>query len=203
MKYIIMAGTNGAGWDEPRQLVKIGNERLIDRTIRLLREAGVDDICISSNDRAFTSCCVPILHHENKDLWINGFYPMTEPVCYIMGDVFFSPEAIKSIVDTPTDSIEFFASSPPFSSKYIKEWAEPFAFKVENPMEFICRLRETKGLWLEGRFVRRPISWELWQVIKKTPLNIIDYTNYVAINDYTCDIDTPEDAKRIRSILGI
>ena len=39
--------------------------------------------------------------------------------------------------------------------------------------------------------------WELWQVIQATPLNHIDYSNYTVINDYTCDIDCPEDIELI------
>ena len=44
--------------------------------------------------------------------------------------------------------------------------------------------------------------WELWQVIQATPLNHIDYGNYTAINDYTCDIDYEDDAQMIEYILG-
>ena len=43
--------------------------------------------------------------------------------------------------------------------------------------------------------------WELWQIIKKSPINIIDYTNYVAIKDWTCDVDSPEDAKLIERVM--
>ena len=50
-------------------------------------------------------------------------------------------------------------------------------------------------------FKRNPIAWELWQVIKNTPLNQIDYTNYVAINDYTCDIDSEEDIEKFKNIV--
>ena len=38
-------------------------------------------------------------------------------------------------------------------------------------------------------------------VIKGTPLNKLDYTNYVRINDYTCDIDVPEDVAKFEAIL--
>ena len=40
-----------------------------------------------------------------------------------------------------------------------------------------------------NNFIRHPIAWELWQIIKQTPINYIDYKNYTVINDYTCDID--------------
>ena len=43
--------------------------------------------------------------------------------------------------------------------------------------------------------------WELWQIIKGTPFNKIDYTNYTVINDYTCDVDGKEDLVAINKVL--
>ena len=183
----------------PRQLLVLNGEPIIARTIRQLRANGVEDIAISSLDSRFDGYGVPRLEHANnyicgdpKTYWISAFYPTDYPVCYIFGDVVFSNEAIKTIVETQTDSIEFFASAPPFDEKYIKNWAEPFAFKVQNSKEFAKALNKCKDYAKQGQ-LDRVISWELWQVIKETPLNNIDYTNYVAINDYTCDIDEPGD----------
>lgn len=206
MKYIIMSGGEYENWEKPRQLVKINGEALVARTIRLLRENGVEDIAISTTHKGFEKYGVPVLKHENNfktanfggkiGTWVEAFYPMKEPACYLMGDVFFSPEAIKTIVETETDHVEFFASAPPFDKeRYHKAWAEPFAFKAEDIVDFFAAIQQVKLCEAMGFFVRRPIAWELWQVIKRTPLNVIDYRNYTAINDYTCDIDTPEDIK--------
>ena len=107
----------------------------------------------------------------------------------------FSPEAIKTIVETDTDSIEFFASAKPLPPIYPKHWAEPFAYKVRDTRRFFKAIEVTKQYDEQGLFKRQPVSWELWQVIKGTPLNKVDYTNYHVINDYTCDIDCPEDIK--------
>ena len=74
-------------------------------------------------------------------------------------------------------------------------WAEPFAFKVKDTEQFFNAIEVTKQFDEQGLFKRQPVSWELWQVIKRTPLNKVDYTNYVRINDYTCDIDEPKDIK--------
>jgi len=205
MKYIIMAGGTYAKWDRPKHLTELKGEPLVARTIRLLRENGIADIAISSNNELFEQFGVPVLHHENpftlpkdgraKTHWLDAFYPMEEPVCYILGDVVFSPNAIKTIVNTDTDSIEFFASAKPLPDIYPKQWAEPFAFKVKNTEQFFKAIEKTKALDEQGLFKRQPVSWELWQVIKGTPLNKVDYTNYVRINDYTCDIDEPKDIK--------
>ena len=200
MKYIIMCG---GPWSY-KPLSKINNEPLVARTIRLLRENGIEDIAISTNDERY-DFGVPILHHDNSlnkkgFIWLKTYYPMSSPVCYIHGDVFFSPQAIKTIVETKTDSIEFFASAPPFSKEYIKRWAEPFAYKVEDTAGFFEAVRRCNELDRAKRFKRSPATaWELWQVIKNTPLNRIDYTNYTAINDYSVDIDTAGEAKIIES----
>lgn len=199
MKYIIMCGGTYPKWSKPRQLISIGEETIVTRTIRLLREAGEQDIAISSNDPAFDDLGVPVLHHDNsfvgyetRGYWHECFYPMNDPACYLLGDVIFSPEAIRTIVDTQTDDIELFASAPPFGKGYRKRWSEPFAFKVVNQAHLRDACKRVEVYDQEGRFRRRPIAWELWQVIKDTPLNIIR-PNYTVINDYTCDIDDPED----------
>lgn len=129
--------------------------------------------------------------------WVEGFLTTEAPVCYLFGDVVYSPAAIKTIVEKKTQDIDFFASSPPFSPKYTKPWAEPFAFKVVNTNHFYEALDQTRRLCDQGKFKRHPIAWELWQVIKDTPLNKINYKNYIIINDYTCDIDYPEDVEKI------
>ena len=208
MKYIIMCGGKYSAWNIPRQLTEINEEPIIARTIRLLKENGVTDIYISSHDERFAQFA-PLLKHKNDfqgyvehgGSWVDAFYPTEEPVCYIMGDVVFSPEAIKTIVNTQTDSIDFFASSPPFDSHYIKEDAEPFAFKVvdqdrfRNAIDFVKRNEES------GIFRRRPIAWELWQVINGEDVKKINYHNYVVINDYTCDIDSKEDIAKIERVV--
>lgn len=211
MKYIIMCGGKYQGWTTPKQLLKINGETIVERTIRLLRNCGVTDIAVSTTSNKFDDIDIPKFRHNNPWIvygyddvsgrWVDGFYPTDEPACYILGDVVFSPEAIKTIVSTNTTDIEFFASAPPFATNYPKEYAEPFAFKVVNQNRFRKCIEQTKHLEDQGLFERPPIAWELWQVIKDTPINEIDYTNYTIINDYTCDIDWLDEVKLFEKIL--
>ena len=88
MKYIIMCGGQYKKWETPRQLTKINGESIVERTIRLLKENGVDDIAISTNNKAFEGIA-PILAHTNKYVangydnceghWNEAFYPTEEP----------------------------------------------------------------------------------------------------------------------------
>lgn len=206
MLYIIMAGGEYQQWDTPKHLMKYEGETIIGRTIRQLKENGVGDIAISTDNPVFEQFNLPLLRHENsykakgyndfKGYWVDAFYPTNEPTCYIFGDVIFTDQAIKKIVETTTDDIEFFASAPPFAKEYPKDSAEPFALKVVNTRHLKDAIKNVKELDRCHIFHRKPIMWELWQVIKNTPFNKIDYTNYVVINDATCDIDDPIDLNK-------
>jgi len=206
MKYIIMCGGAYPKFETPRQLLKFRGEMIVERTIRLLRENGVEDIAISSNNPAFEIFGVPVLHHDNsywspeynvcRGFWCECFYPTKEPTCYIFGDVVFSDNAMRTIVQYEGEDIAFFGSAPPFSRLYPKPWIEPFAFKVWDTEHLWRAIAQVKKLRGKGRFAREPIAWEMWNVISRGPdgdVNTIDYTSYVHINDWTCDIDKPEE----------
>lgn len=202
MKYIIMCGGNYYKWKRPKQLTLIHGESVAGRTIRLLREAGIHDINISTDNEEFRELGAPLLKHNNQDAWVDAFYPSDRPACYIFGDVVFSPEAIRKIVETETDSIRFFASCPPFAPGYTKKYAEPFAYKVADQERFRSAINFVKANVETGIFDRHPIAWELWQVINGWNVRDINYGSYDVINDYTCDIDDPVDAERIEEVIS-
>ena len=206
MKYIIMCGGRYDAWETPKQLAVVNGETLLERAIRLLREAGISDIAISSNDDRFEAFGVPVLRHQNDYIahayndydgyWCDAFYPTEEPCCYIYGDVFFSPSAIRTIVGYETDDIMLFGSKPPFSVHYPKPYVEPFAFKVQNQKHLHEAIAEVKRLDSIGAFKRKPISWELWNVICGADPNKHN-RQYVAVNDYTSDVDSPQEAEEL------
>lgn len=199
MRYVIMCGGISKDATTSKHLTMINGETIVSRTIRLLREAGVEDIAISTNTHLFDNLGVDIIYMKNEQKnWIDGFYISPEPTCYIFGDVVFSKQAIEIIVNAKTDDIQFFASKPTFAEEYAKPHAEPFAFKVVHMQHFAECVNHTRNLYRRGRLHRDPIAWELWQVIKQTPINHIDYSNYVPINDYTCDVDYEGDIELIR-----
>ena len=103
-----MCGGNYPSFKIPKQLLKINDEVLVERTIRVLKENGVDDIVICTNCNDFDYLKLPILMQHNEYVngnedenkksecsWLNAYYPIDEPCCYLHGDVYFSDEAIK------------------------------------------------------------------------------------------------------------
>ena len=209
MNYIIMCGGEYTTWNRPRQTLLVKGEPIVARTIRLLKENGAGEIFISSNDPIF-ELFAPVIYHHNRykahiggsnGYWTDCFYLTADPVTYIFGDVIFSPEAIRTIAETETDDIELFASAPPFAPEYIKKWAEPFALKVTDTDHLRRAIRQTEIFQKQGMFKRNPIMWEQWQVIKGYPFNEIHFDSYTAVNDYTCDVDSPGDLHKIERMI--
>ena len=207
MRYIIMCGGRHIDQNNPKQLFRVKNETFVERTIRLLKENGIktEDITISASLPVFNKFGVTTVSvvSPRQGRWFDGAFPLCDldPVCYIFGDVYFSPAAIKKIIETETDDIEFFASAPPFTETYYKPYAEPFAFKVADKKHFVKALEKTSELFDSGE-LKRGIAWEIWQVIKGTKLNEIDYTNYTVINDYTCDVDCMRELQELKDKLA-
>lgn len=210
MKYVILAYSNDKAFDIPRQLVEIDGEPILKRTIRLLKENGIQDIIVTGK---YENLGVKIYNTEENDFdyikktgyWLNAFPNelMNEPVCFIWGDVYFSEEAIKTIVETETDENLFFCSYNNHNKKYIKEHDEPFAYKVVDTDLFKKHIEIVKGLYDEGKTCRHPIVWEVYRSMNGLDINEHVMTNnYVAINDITCDIDSVEDLDKIKEKLG-
>ena len=122
------------------------------------------------------------------------------------GDVFFSKEALKTIVNTEVKSgIRFFGTDRPYAKGYPKKYQEPLAFKVvdQDLLHRSCKkFRELHDLG-PGKwpFCRAPISWELAQIISNSPLNtvIVRTPIFIGIHDFAVDIDGPSDIPKVEA----
>lgn len=207
MKYIIMCGGEYEAFKTPKHLSVINGERLADRTIRLLKENGIEDIYISSNNPLFDSCGVPRLEHTNTyeqkngtqyGYWLDAYYPVEEPVCYIYGDVYFSPEAIKTIVECDRPDNILFGTSMAKNEQH-NNWGEPFAYKVNDYKRFFKGIEKVKQMQDDGETDRMPVTWELYRFLNGLDVNIqqvLDDT-YICIDDGTIDIDKPDAIEKL------
>lgn len=211
MKYIIMCGGK-YDFETPKQLLEVKGERLIERTIRLLKENGIKDIAITSLDERFDNLGVPRIEHKNdficskekkvRGFWVDAFLPSNEPITYLYGDVYYSDNAIKTIIKSETDYILFFGSLNINRKDYFKLWQEPFGFKVVDQKAFRNGINKCKELAILKQTNREPISWELYRVLNDYNINKhIIGKNYIAIDDYTTDIDHIEDIKKLEALL--
>ena len=212
MKYIIMCGGSYDIFKTPKQLTVVNGEPLVARTIRLLKENGITDIFISSNDVQFNAFG-KVLEHQNSykvvdgiiyGYWLDAYYPMDEPCVYLHGDVYYSENAIKQIVNYKSDK-NIFIGNEVAKNKEHKNWGEPFGWIVNNPDIFRKGIELTKYLQDIGRCDRGfAISWELYRVLNGLNVNqqyILDDT-YLSIDDETIDIDAPWQIEQLNEKLG-
>lgn len=216
MKYIILCDSdNIEPFVEPRQLAKINGEPIVARTIRLLKENGVKEIIVTSHDKRFDNLGATRYEpkfndyraKEKKGYWLSAFpiELLNEPVTFLLGDVYYSENAIKTIVNTQTSSTMFFCTDKRkgLDIRYIKQHDEPFAYKVIDTDLFKKHIDILKRMYDEGKTHRHPIIWELYRSINGLDVNKhILTTNYTAINDETCDIDRVSDIMDIETRLG-
>lgn len=210
-RYIILADCS-VGFETPRQLTEINGESLLKRTIRLLKENGIKDILITSHDIRFdnlgTKRYEPLYNDyvpNESGYWLNAFpiELINEPVCFLFGDVYYSENAIKTIVESKTDSILFLCSYQNKDKRYIKHHDEPLAFKVIDYKLFKKHIDIVKDMKDKGLCCREPITWELYRSINGQNINVHEMTgNYIAINDESCDIDTIDDIEKLKRKLG-
>ncbi len=213
MDYIIMCGGYYENFKTPKQLTVINGERLVDRTIRLLRENGIDNIYVSANDPLFDSLDVPKLRHTNtyevKDgkvhgYWLDAYYPTNKPCVYLHGDVYYSEDAIKRIINYPA-KVNTFIGNEVARNKEHKNWGEPFGWIVVDQNIFRKGINDTKKLQDEGKLTRGyAISWELYRVLNGLDPNkqYINDDTYISINDETIDIDAPFQIEKLNERLN-
>ena len=207
MRYVILSdSSNSQPFIIPRQLSIVKGEILVERTVRLLKENGVEDILITSHDPRFDDLGAtryePLFNDynpkKNEGYYLSGFpiELLNEPITFLFGDVYYSENAIKTIVETETDSVLFFCTYQNQDERYIKEHDEPLAFKVIDYELFKKHIDIVKKLKDEGKTCREPITWELYRSINGQDINVHEMTkNYVAINDESCDVDFIEDVE--------
>ena len=184
MLYVLMCAGKGTRWNNyqgvPKHLIKINGEPLLGRTTRLLKKYGINNYIITTNDvrykeygqtrpQSYTDCEVD--RFEDID---------NEEICYLYGDVYYTEEAIKNIVNTPAEDILFFGS----------DW-EIFAIKIINKELFFEHKNRVKKLFLNGE-INRCIGWEVYRSLHNIPFEEHYITDrYFSIKYGTDDIDYP------------
>ena len=202
MQVIIMAGGKYKDFEKHKALSFVRGEFLIERTIRLLKENGIKNWFISSNDEAFEKYGI-VLHHNNnyeaekgviKGYWVDAFYPTNEPTIYLHGDVYYTDDAMRKILTLNPTVNTLIGNEIARNPQHI-DMGEPFGWIIVDQKSFREAIEKTKKLQDEKKLNRGfAISWELYRVMNGLDPNrmfIIDET-YLSINDKTIDVDTPE-----------
>lgn len=192
IKAVILAAGTGKRWNNylgiPKQMVPIGGEPLMLRTIRQLKERGFESVVT-----------VPRIDYYGKipaeqvvgidEIEIDKFLNAKDyaGVIFFWGDVYFTDRAMDTITKSKHD-FRFFGRKGR-SNITGKKWGEVFAVKTNGMM-----LKKAEELRAMVPRLKRCATWELYRLICGYPLNKhIVGDNFTEINDLTDDFDYPCD----------
>ncbi len=201
MKVLIFCAGGSAKWGYylgiPKPLILLNKESILGRTLRLLKKLKVIDITIVATD--------PILKQPNCDYfepassrWFVETLISTEALwqektVVLMGDVFYTQEALKTILNTESKTMKFYGR-PGKSLFSHKAHGELFGISfpksdsalIHEHAQKVIKAAKSMGHGKAWQFYRSIAGFELDE--KKTEENY-----FVEIDDFTDDFDTPEE----------
>lgn len=211
-KFVIMCGGFYEHFEQPKALTVVHGETIIERTLRLLQDAGIDkeQTYISATDERFKQFGVTVLEHKNtyryedgkmQGYWLDAFYPDfpdDTKVTYLYGDVVYTQNAINTIVHCKREGNILFGTGVA-KNKQHKNWGEPFAYQVDDYRGFLIGISCVKGMYDAGKIDRHPITWELYRFLNGMNINRQDVRDetYIVIDDGTMDIDAPKAVRKV------
>lgn len=210
LRAIVIAAGEATRWDNhlglPKHFAPVDDEPIIERTVRLLLENGVNDIFIVANDDRYfiegSWLYDPELDPQNgdadkflssKELWVD-----VGRTVVLYGDVFFTERAMRTIINHNKREWTLFCR-PEGSDITGTRWGECFAqsFYEEHQKQHYEALLRLVRLYQNGT-LNRCGGWEHYRAMLGFPDDKLRKphvvtTNYVEINDFTEDFDFPSD----------
>lgn len=200
----------------PKQLVDVGGERLIERTIRQFSPFG-EIVVVHGEAGPLPLNGVRQVRAENDPKLgdINGIvnarkhWSQTERTTVLLGDVWFSDDAVAKIVAPRADWCLY--GRPGWSTITGKKSDEQFAISfMPGEQATILAAAEAGARLVRARRIRWTRFPQHYHILHGlTDLRRIDRApdvslgHFVVIDDLSDDIDKPEDYQRLRKRLGL
>jgi len=213
-RVLILAAGDGTRWsnfrDNPKHLVEVEGERLIDRTVRQYLQYTDDVIVVGSDERYL----IPRAQLFIPDRPMEFVYPITKPrpwremdkfassmhlweegrTVLVYGDVYFTDQAVKTVMENKEEWKCFCRTKP--SQVTGKNCKEIFAYSLmpehhrefKYAIEYLMRGKTAAGGWSLFRYL----------TTKNENVNVnyevmFNNNNFIEIDDWTDDFDFPND----------
>ena len=194
MKYVIMADGKGKRWNNhdniPKHFVIVIGETIISRVVRLIRKYDKDaDVIITSHDLRYEIAGARRYEPKNNVLEIDRFTEelIEDNMCFLYGDTYYSEEAMKLIVDTEVEDLQFFGTERSIVAIKIKD-SSVFKYHVDN----------VRNLFLKGK-IEQCIGWQVYQSFLNLPFGIKQVVDkYIYLCDNTQDFNSPIDLQNVK-----
>lgn len=212
-KAIIICAGEASRWggylNTPKHLIEIEGERLLDRTVRLLRERGITEIY------TVVKKITPEYQTEGAAQWVADLNPeenvdadkflsskelwnKTGRTLVFYGDCYFTDEAMDKILGVHPREWTLYCR-PEASEVTGTPWGECFAqsFYPEDLDRHEAMLHYVAELYKRGTITRCG-GWEHYRAMTGRTGALVRRphrmtTNYIVIDDWTDDFDYPKD----------
>jgi choline kinase len=216
-KIVILAGGESERFGGPKHLSEILGEPIIKRTLRLLLELCSHEITVVTPPSLSTAYAVieskQIKYLERsgpclqKLVQIEPLLVSADHYIVLLGDVFFTRRALKSIIENEARQVVFYCRyGPSLINK--KNWGEIFGLSFSHSLrdELIEAAGMVNAFFRQG-LIPRDAIWEVAKLLGGVPINFLRthprLDSYFEINDHTDDVDFPEDVDKIRKSLTL
>lgn len=195
MRFVIMADGKGMRWnnylDIPKHLAKVDGEKIISRTVRLLRKmiGECDEIIITSHDPRYeflgSKRHEPLNNHYEIDRFTEEL--IVDDMVFLYGDTYYTKDALKKIVRAEPEGLLFFGDVKSI-----------IAIKVRDSKLFSAHKNNVKDSYLAGK-IRKCKGWQVYQSFQGQDMNEMPViqNDFVLIEDETKNINTPDDYEEI------
>lgn len=203
---IVLAAGEGKRWnnytDVPKHLLEIDGESLIQRTTRQISAYADKTFVVGTDDSyktEFSELFIPekkkspLEMHKfssSEELW-------SERTVLLFGDVYYTDEAISTIVQDTKDFTFFLRSGP--SSFTQKPYGEIYAFSFLDSIH--RKLKESIDILLLQHDIYSAGGWSLMRHLlgishRSRSKDHLTKGHYIEIDDWTEDFDHPIDLDR-------
>lgn len=198
MKYVIMADGIGKRWnnhnDIPKHLIKINDETLLERTVRLLKKYdSASEIIITSHNTNYNVNDAKRYEPLNNILEIDRFtYELIEDnVCFLYGDTIYQEYTIEIIVKSPTKELLFFGNKDSI-----------VCVKVSNAKIFIEHIDKVKDLYINNK-IKNCIGWQVYQSYCNLMFNDKSINNkaFILVSN-VFNINSPKDLEMFKNLIN-
>ncbi len=204
-RLLIMAGGKEERWRNHlgthKHLVSIHGERLLDRTVRMLRERGAADIMIVAKYPEYDVACTQRVHphdeHRGAVVSSRDFWSGTQRTTVVFGDVYFTDAAMDRICNMSSPQCTFIGRSR--RSRITGcPYQELFGLSLvpESHRRVSQSIERVKQALADGE-IRICPGWSIYRHLQG--LHLRDKrcpANFLNIDDFTEDFDVPEDYER-------
>lgn len=215
MRFLIACSGHAKRWENymgvPKHLIEINGERLLDRTIRLIRNKADknDKINVVAFKKIYktpySTLRVPRYeikeekekHFEYPFLYVSKkWWSVDDTTVILLGDVYFTEEAMNTIINNARKSNQYAFYGRDNASTFTGcSYGEIFGISIShesvdtvwNTILEVKHLKETDQ-------INRFSGWEIYRQLQSINPNSHEIKdNFIIIDDFTDDFDYPSD----------